>query len=243
MTLEFPRTLLREKSHSWNLVGTAAAPGLLSNNVFPMVRTDGGGLWTCSMNSVSLSGIKDSAFIGRQRQREAGLLWRAVRQVCNGGVNPIIVPRNDALFVPWPPGVARDAGVTAHSDGSFFSDSTGYYQSVIVISCNGGASLRATTMNVNLTYTGDLQGGESFSIEHPTLGWRLYEISTIFAVSAGVATISFNPPLREAIADGTVMEFDRPRCLMRLKTPSSMDLTVEPWTFNSASVEFIEAFS
>jgi hypothetical protein len=41
---------------------------------------------------------------------------------------------------------------------------------------------------------------------------------------------------------GTIIEFDRPRCMMRLAQPSSMDLSINPWTFNSASVDFIETF-
>jgi hypothetical protein len=44
---------------------------------------------------------------GRDRQKISALLWRAVRQVCDGGVNLIVVPRNDALFRPWPAGVAH----------------------------------------------------------------------------------------------------------------------------------------
>jgi hypothetical protein len=57
------------------------------------------------------------------------------------------------------------------------------------------------------------------------------------------ATVTFMPPLRQATPDGTVIEFDRPRCTMRLAKTSSMDLSVAPWTFNTASVDFVEAFS
>jgi hypothetical protein len=46
---------------------------------------------------------------------------------------------------------------------------------------------------------GDLQGGESFSILHGDMGWRLYEISTVVMDDATSGTITFNPPLRQAI--------------------------------------------
>jgi hypothetical protein len=59
--------------------------------------------------------------------------------------------------------------------------------------------------------------------------------------SATSAAITFNPPLREAVPFGTALEFDRPRCVMRLAATNSMDLSVAPWTFNTASVSFIEA--
>lgn len=241
MTTQFPRTLLREKSHSWNLAGVAATPGVNAESVASFVRSDGGGFWTCSMSDVSLSGIKGRSDVNKQRQRVATLAWRAVRQICDGGVNAIVVPRNDALFRPWPAGLAQTAGLSIpHDDGSFFDDDSGYYQSVINITADA-ADLRATSLDITINYAGELLGGESFSIEHDVADWRVYEISTIDQTDDTHATIRFNPPLREAIAGVTQLEFDRPRCLMRLGKTNSMDLSVAPWTFNTASVDFIEA--
>lgn len=240
MTVHFPRLLLREKSHSWNLAGVASTPGDTANSVSVLTRSDGGGFWKCSMQDVSLSGGL-SASQGRQRQRISTLLWRAVRQICNGGVTPIIVWRNDTLFRPWPSGVSQSIGIDiAHSDDTLFDDGTGYYQPTIDIEA-AATALRATSMDITINNAGALIGGESFSIEHETMDWRVYEIATIDMTSDTTATITFNPPLREAIEAGTTLEFDRPRCKMRLANPGSMDLSVVPWTFNSASVEFVEA--
>lgn len=240
MTVEFPRRLLREKSHSWNLVGVAVTSGQTAQSVASFTRTDGGGFWSCSMSDVSLSG--GAGLKGRERQKISTLLWRAIRQICDGGVNAIVVPRNDALFRPWPTGVAQDGGVVPHSDGSFFSDGSGYYQPTISVTSEGAADLRDTSLDLNLIYCGPLMGGEAFSIDHETIGWRLYEIATVVYSDETHATVTFRPPLREAVADGTYIEFDRPRCTMRLANPGSMNLTVQPWTFNSANVDFVEAF-
>jgi hypothetical protein len=238
MTVEFPRRLLRESSHSWNLVGVAATPGVNAQSVATIIRSDGGGFWSCSMSDVSLSG--GNGLKGRDRQKVTTLLWRAVRQICDGGVNSIVVPRNDALFRPWPAGVAQTSGLSIpHDDDTFFDDGSGYYQSVIDITCTA-AALRSTALGIAINYAGELQGGESFSIEHPTEGWRMYEISTVEMATETTGVIRFNPPLREAVANGMQLEFDRPRCTMRLASPSSMNLSVVPWTFNSASVDFIE---
>lgn len=232
----FPRALLREKSHSWNLLGVAATPGVTMQSTATFVRTDGGGFWSCAMTDVSLSGP------GRNldRPRMSALLWRAVRQVCDGGVNAIVVPRNDALFVPYPPGFARVVTVP-HSDQSTLDDGTSYYQPVIDIACDGGAALRATSMAIDIRVAADLVGGESFSVRHAAVGWRLYEIATVVYDDDAHAMITFNPPLREAVEDGEQLEFDRPCCTMRLAKPESMNFSVQPWTFNSASVDFIEA--
>ncbi|MET3991679.1 hypothetical protein ABID65_003319 [Bradyrhizobium sp. S3.9.2] len=240
--LEFPRALLRAKQDPWNLAGVAVAGGQANAGLVPgLTRSDGGGYWTCRMLDVSLSGRQGIQDRGRDRQRISTLLWRAVRQICDGGVVSIIVPRNDALYRPWPAGVPHKAGFDLpHDDGSSFSDGTGYYQPIIDITC-AAATLRATSLDITIVYAGELMGGESFSINHENVGWRLYEIATVDQVDDNSATITFNPPLREAVPDGTVLEFDRPRCLMRLVQPSSMDFAPQPWTFNSASADFVEA--
>jgi hypothetical protein len=172
---EFPRALLRESSHSWNLSGAAATPGQTADAVAPIIRSDGGGFWTCNMTSVRLTGSSRDKIKGRT------LLWRAVRTLCDGGVAGIVVPRNDALFRPWPPGVApgRTRVSIPHSDGTLFGDGTGYYQRTIAIQAAAPAELRDTSMIFNLVHCGDLLGGESFSIFHATMNWRLYEIGNV----------------------------------------------------------------
>lgn len=236
--IAFPRALLREQSHSWNLKGVAMTPGQTAQSVAPIIRSDGGGFWSCMMQDVSLSGGR--GLRGRDRQRVSTLLWRAVRQICDGGVNSIVVPRNDALFRPWPAGFSQGVASVPHSDGTEFSDGATYYQSMINIQA-AAAPRRATSLLLTINHAGSLLGGESFSINHPTMGWRLYEVATVEVLSEVSASITFNPPLREAVATGVHLEFDRPRCTMRLASPGSMDLSVRPWTFNSASVDFIEA--
>ena len=237
MVAFFPRLLLRERSNSWNLVGVAVSPGQTGQSVAPLVRTDGGGYWSCQMTDVSLSG--GGSLRGKDRQKISTLLWRAVRQVCDGGVTPIVVPRNDALFRPWPEGLSTSDVIVSHDDGASFSDGSEYIQSAIDITC-AAASLRDTTLEITILNASELQGGESFSICHPTMGWRLYEIATVEMDTDTTGTITFKPPLREDVATGTELEFDKPRCTMRLAAPSSMDLAVAPWTFNTASASFIE---
>jgi hypothetical protein len=239
--IEFPRALLRERSHSWNLVGVAATPGVSAKSVATFVRSDGGGFWSCVMSDVALSG--GPGLVGRDRQKISTLLWRAVRQLCDGGVNAIVVPRNDALFIPFPRGLTRGGGLVPHSDAAPFGDGSEYYQSTIDIKSDGAAALRATTMTISLNVSSTLQGGEAFSILHPAMGWRMYEIAAVeHSDDETTAMISFLPPLREAIGDATELEFERPRCTMRLAQPGSMDLAAVPWTFNQASVDFVEAF-
>ena len=55
------------------------------------------------------------------------------------------------------------------------------------------------------------------------------------------ATITFNPPLREPVNNGDALEFDQPRCTMKLVNAAGMDLNVTTWPFSLATAKFIES--
>lgn len=223
----FPAKLMRESSHDWNIVGNTATAGQTAASSVD-IRSDGGGLWSASLNNIQFWDQTDT------------LLWRAVRQLCNGGVNPIIVPRNDAIFAPFPPG-PRTYGTIHFGDTALFDDGSGFRQPVIDVTCYGGAPLRATAMTLSLNNCAALQGGEAFSILHPTFNWRLYEIASVTPIDATHVSVTFNPPLREAIPAGTQLEFDQPLCTMKLVNAAAMDLNVTTWPFSLATVKFIES--
>lgn len=219
---------LIEVDHDWNIVGNTATAGQTAASSVD-IRSDGGGLWSASLNNIQF------------RDKSYTLLWRAVRQLCNGGVNPIIVPRRDTTWAPFPGGIVPPSTPIPYSDLSLFDDGSGFYQSVIDVTCSGGAPLRSVSMVLNLNYCGSLQGGESFSIQHPTFNWRLYEIGSITPLDSTHAFVTFNPPLREAVLDGDQIEFDQPRCTMKLVNSASMDLNVTTWPFSTATVKFVES--
>jgi hypothetical protein len=223
----FPPKLMRELDHDWNIVGNTATAGVATGAAVD-IRSDGGGFWSAALNNIQ--------FIDQSYT----LLWRAVRQLCNGGTVPIVVPRNDATFAPFPAG-PRSYGLITHSDGTLFSDGSGYVQSMIDVKCDGGAALRATAMEITLSHCGPLQGGESFSVNHETFGWRLYEVATAIVVDSTHTNITFNPPLREAVQDGDALEFDQPRCTMKLVDAAGMNLNVTTWPFSLAAAKFVES--
>lgn len=223
--IEFPPALLHEASHAWNISGNVKNAGQ-TDSASVDVRSDGGGFWTVALNDIQLW------------DRTQPLLWRAVRQIANGGVTPLVVSRRDQLQ-PWPNGL-MSYGAIAFSDGALFDDGTGYDQPVIDVVAVGAATLRATSIELQLVNAGALLGGEAFSINHPTFGWRMYEIATITPIDASHVTVTFNPPLREAVTDGTAIEFDRPRCVMKLQTASAMDLTLTVLPNSRGTAKFVE---
>lgn len=227
MASEFPKLLLHEASHDWNIAGNTKSPGGSTSLPAVTVRSDGGGFWTASLNDIQLW------------YREYALLWRAVRQVAAGGVNPLVVRRMDQLQ-PFPAGGPTTYGAIPHGDGALFSDGSGYAQPVIDVKANAAAALRAVSLDLNLVNCASLVGGEVFSIGHATFGPRMYEIGTVTPLGGAFYRVTFNPPLREAVTAGTVIEFDEPRCTMKLVNASGMDLNLTVLPDSTATVKLVE---
>ena len=220
---------MRERSGSWQLLSSTISPGQTLYGAAPRIRTDGGGLWRCEYGAINL------------RSPDHVRTWRALDALCDGGVSPIIVPMCDKRHFPAPivdgnPVYSIDQ--IPHSDDTLFSDGSGYTQSVVDASVGQDAPLRAVSLTVFFLVGGPLRGGEFFSIEHETQGWHLYQVATVD--DDGV--ITFRPPLREAVTEGTYLEFDRPRCVMMLADPNVMKLTLSMRRFADPDVSFIEYF-
>jgi hypothetical protein len=108
---------------------------------------------------------------------------------------------------------------------TYMADAEAPYPSVgttITITA-AAASVRATTLTITVTSGGTISGGEVFSINHGTVGPRLY---TITAVSG--STITLGRPLREAITNGTALEFVTPTSVMRLMNPTEAMQAITP---------------
>lgn len=166
------------------------------------------------------------------------LAWRALDAYSDGGARAIIVPFCDGRHQPTNGGVS-----VPHSDETTFSDESEYSQGGASGEVAADGPLRGTVMELRgLVLARDLMGGEWLSIDHPTMRWRAYRIAEILELDsgAGTARISIRPPLREAIAAGELVEFAKPRCVMRvdggLPSPTSMG-------YASGSARFVEDFS
>lgn len=198
-----------------------------------MGRLDGGGVWVAQWTDVNL------------RTADQVRTWRAISAAAQGGAVPVIVPSCDKKFFPVPLVDGHPLysyGAIPHSDGSFFSDGSGYSQPVVVCESVGDAVLRSTSLILHFTAGSALRGGEVFAIEHPTQNWHRYVIKTVTLNGDGDSVVTFEPPLREAVPGGTDIEFDLPRCVMRLASGGAMDLELDLRRFGSPSAAFVEYF-
>jgi hypothetical protein len=228
----YPGLLQRERALLFELMGMTVAGGQTGTGLMPLARLDGGGLWKATMNDVAI------VTAGHVR------VWRALAAICDGGVQPLIVPMCDKRQFPAPlvNGALRYSNADVpHSDGAPFDDLS-EYASDVVNATLAAAGLRATAITIDLAAGGALQGGEHFSIDHDGLRWRLYRIRTAVDNGDGTWDCTIRPPLRAPVNAGTALQFDHPKCVMRLASPDAMDLSLDLRKFGRPSVTFIEAF-
>lgn len=224
--------LQREQTIMFELIGQTISGGQSASGQMPVTRLDGGGVWKAELSGVQL------------RSADHVRTWRALTSICDGGAQPVVVIMCDKRHFPAPivNGVRITGGSVPYSDGSTHSDGTEYQNSVVIADALIPAPLRGTTINIHLSQGGNLEGGEFFSIEHPTMHHHIYRISTAISIGSGNWTIKFRPPLREAVAVDELFEFDFPKCVMRLAEANAMDMALEARKFANPNVTFIEAF-
>lgn len=231
MAIELGSPFDREGATRWSPRGmTRENISLLG--IPDVARIDGGGFWVAELSAVVLS------------QADHIRAWRALEALLDGGVTEVVVPSCESRTAPWPvvDGVKITSyGSIPHSDGTLFSDGSGYYQPVIDCEVVSAANLRATSLVLSFNYGGPLRGGEAFSLEHPTKGHRRYHVGSVVINDSGQSVVTIRPPLREAVAADTPVNFDRPKCTMRLAASDAMDLTLEMRRFARPSVAFKEA--
>lgn len=228
MLREFPAAILLEARASWEIAGSTASGGRTTGGRHQVVSLDGGGLWMCELQEV---------MVFEESERR---LWTAMAAICDGGAQPVIVPRRVNADVPW--GAVEEMTVVGHSDDATFSDGTGYFTSAIEVRADAKAELRATEMTIDIVAGGDLEGGEHFSINHVGLSHRMYRVRTIEDNGDGTWDITFRPPLRAMVPAGTELEFARPKCVMTLLTSDAMSAVYEAPNYAKPTVRFIEAF-
>jgi hypothetical protein len=174
-------------------VGSTVDGGTSLSGIRDDIETTGGGYWMAEFTN------------GRTRTREAGLAWRAITDGLDGGAAAINLLFCERLFQPIGP-----AALVPHDDETPFSDDS-EYQSGGAEYTAAAAALRATGLTIAGVSELPLIGGERFTIAHPNWGCRAYSI-----IGIDGDQITIRPPLREAVADGTPLDFDDVRCQMRL---------------------------
>ncbi len=139
--------------------------------------------------------------------------WRALETVVGDGITAFDLPLYENALRPDPTG-AMTATLASN------------------------AALRATTASVTASVAPT--AGSKFTIDHSSLGKRLYAVGSVSG--SGPYTVTFWPPLRAAESTSKALNFNTPSLKVRIADPASFGLNLVAGSYAEKSVTFVEAF-
>lgn len=201
------------------------------------IEMSGGGIVTATYEDCKIKDPEQYEYVN----------WLGAR--LNGGFRFINVPIITDWFGPFPRVNGLPAPIVSgitHSDGSYFSDGAGYSQATVYGEITEAATLNAGIIKMRV-YGLDrpLRWSDWFSIYHTTKGWRAYRYWQVISKTTEenpIYTLAIAPPLREAVAVGTRVEFARPRFVAKFKSEFTLPSVVEAFFVTQQSIQFVEAF-
>ncbi len=182
--------------------------------------------------------IADRRYGPAERQNLV-LAYRSMK--AGGRASVIVVPCQDGRGPAHQAGLVpcADGGGLPHSDGSFFSDQTGYRQGYTGAVLSAPATMNATQIVVMLGVGLVPLPGMRFSPPDD----RLHEIVDVLDWDGAVTwTLRVGPWLRASYAAGTELDFDNPRCRMRMASDETGQLNLSMNRLGSPSIDFVEAY-
>lgn len=168
------------------------------------------------------------------------LAARAIVAHLKGRSNTIYIGPYDCGYVPsaLAGGASGMIGGIPHSDGSFFSDGSGYSQpsspAVVAVSASEGDVAMSVTM---IDATQSAQAGQYFGFGDN----ELYLIETSVDNGGGNFALTFWPPLRSDHGASDEVNFSAPKCEMRLSQDNSAELTLRSFRYGSQQYDLVEA--
>ena len=228
----WPWRLLMSSSPKTRLSGQVQSGPPSLSSLTQTARTDGGGFWMSDLTGIQLL-CPD--------QVRACRAWSAM---LDAGATEFVLPLWDLAQAPRPyaGGTMMLPGSPAPSN-DYFNQDPSFGQPLMVAVVSGARALRSTTIAIAIQRGSQLRGGEYFSLNHPTLGWRLYRVGQISGVTGSTYTCSIRPPLREAVADQLAVEFDVPRYQAKIAPGKADDLepTLEQGRWATVALYAVES--
>lgn len=217
----FPAHLFNPKEVNARPVGRVTSGGRALNDEEDVIATDGGGHWRIDFVGIDLRA---------PAQQRA---WSAWQGHLGSGTVECLVPLLSLATAPRPYLGKFPARVPQLSvDDDLFPTSIAYSAPYIEAKVTVSAALRATSLRIIVTTGGTIKGGEKFSI-----GDRAYRIIRPTAAN----TFQIEPPLREAVAANTVVNFDWPLLLCRAAPGEDFEGAIRLSRFGEKAISFVEA--
>lgn len=222
--LTWPRDLIAARVVDWSPERPFGDGGETLGGVSRRVLLSAGPYWTLTLEDLVLHG------------RNAILAGQALQGALLGGT-PILVRPCDCRQTAIAAG--GSFGAAPASDGSPFDDVLGS-ESTPIVATVAAAAVRARTLTI--TFTGahrTLVGGEHLSFNHAAWGPRLHRIEKILGGTANAPIVRITPGLRQAVTNGTAVDFNRPGSVMQLAGAMEITPTL-PHRLHHGRVSFVE---
>lgn len=170
------------------------------------------------------------------------LEWRGIIADLQGGLEDIVISPFDHLRAPVHSGLPPIITGIPHSDGSLFSDGSGYSQSTIKVTAQASLGLRATSAVLAIEEAGPLKRGMYFSVYN---GMRpsMHVLTKPPEVEGDTVTVRFLPPLRGPVSAGDEVDFADPKLVMNLASPDVGELALNMGRWGRPSVELQESWN
>lgn len=228
MPFIFPIHLFNPTPAKVDVVAKVISGGTAINDDETVIQTDGGGRWEGTYGGIALRTVY-------QRR-----VWDAWSSHLSGGNQAFLMPVLNSLEIgPRPVSGNRPARPSRLIvDDDYFPTTVKFAHPYVVAETVGAVPLRSTTLTVIVTRGSRITPGMRFSI-----GERPHKVGPMLSSSGQQATFVISPPTREAVADGTPVNFDWP--LLRAKGVIGQDLapSIETGRSGTVSIAFVEDFS
>ena len=174
---------------------------------------------------------------GPVERQNAVLAYRSL--VRGGRAATIIVPCREGRGPAHQAGIVPCRSGAPFSDDATFSDDSRFAQTFTGAALAEAAVLNAVRIAITLPAGLSPLPGMRFS----TPDHRLHEVDDILSFDGATRwVVTVAPWLRAAYPAGTALDFDAPRCRMRLASDETGQLSLSLNRFARPSIEFVEAF-
>lgn len=165
--------------------------------------------------------------------------YRALAASLRGGAFQVRLPAVDCSQAPWPDGDADNEQVP-YDDDALHDDDTGFYQPVIAVVLDVAGVSGDSIVTVDVQNAGDIRPGMLFSLDS---GNRMHVIRMVLSTVGSIQQWAISPRLRSAYSVGEELDFDDPRCLMRLSDEGAADLMLTTGKFGTPDMQFVEVLA
>lgn len=231
MAKEFPRSLLEVGTFQAWPAGVRVRGGSGLAGPAQTVDWSGGGWWMGKIGGVQMW------------TPDHHRIWRALMMHAVHSGGEIIMPFIDDPQRPMDdPSLGHD--VVRFNDGATFSDGSAFRSGHIHFDLAEPALEGDTTLKIRRVTGRPLLGGEYWSFNHPSAGYRVYCIEDLDAEnSSGVREVQFGVPLRTDLAASAEADFENPRLTMKVMSEPSEAFSEMTAPFDAVGgFTFIESF-